>query len=88
MERLLRLATWTAAGALIAGLILTVAGASQATAVLHAGLWLLVATPVVRVLLALGDYLREGDWVFVGVTLVVLLSLIFPVLRFLATLPD
>jgi uncharacterized membrane protein len=87
MERLLRIATWTSAGALLAGLVLALAGAAQAPVLLHGGLWLLVATPIARVLMALWDYLQERDWLFVLITIVVLLSLMFPVVRFLATRP-
>lgn len=87
MERALRIATWVSAGLLAAGLMLWLAGVPQAMMMLHTGLWLLIATPIVRVLMALTDYVKKGDWVFAGLTLIVLACLIVPITVFLASFP-
>jgi uncharacterized membrane protein len=39
---------------------------------LHVGLIMLIATPVLRVIVALGQDLRERNWFFAAATLVVL----------------
>ena len=82
MERLLRIATWIAAALLLAGLLLWLGGAPQAGRMLHAGLWLLISTPIVRVLLALTEYAKTRDWTFVALTLIVLACLIFPLANY------
>lgn len=82
MERLLRIATWTAAALLVAGLMLWLGGVPQAERVLHAGLWLLISTPIVRVVLALTGYAKTRDWTFVAITLIVLACLIFPLANY------
>ena len=76
MEQLLRIATMAAAALLLAGLLMPYETA--ATRVLHAGLWLLIVTPIVRVLMALAGYVKDRDWRFTGLTVVVLLSLVLP----------
>jgi uncharacterized membrane protein len=81
MEQLLRIATWTAAALLAAGLALTLAG-RPADAVLHAGLWLLISTPIVRVVMAIAGYARERDWTFVAITLIVFSCLAIPLARY------
>jgi uncharacterized membrane protein len=56
--------------------LLALAGsAGLAPFALHAGLVVLMATPMMRVLFSLGEYLRRRDWVFVVVTVIVLLEL-------------
>ncbi len=87
MERALRIATWLAATLLLIGLALWLAGAAQAALVLHTGLWLLIATPMVRVLMALAEYLKTRDWTFVALTLVVLACLVFPLVRYFLSFP-
>jgi uncharacterized membrane protein len=87
MEQVLRVATWTAAALLVAGLGLWLGGAAQAAFVLHAGLWLLIATPIARVIMAIGSYAAERDWTFVLLTAVVLACLVFPIVRYLAASP-
>jgi uncharacterized membrane protein len=82
MERALRLATAASALMLAAGLLLWLSGLAPATVLLHAGLWLLISTPVVRVLMALAGYLVERDWTFFMLCLVVLACLVFPLIRF------
>ena len=87
MERALRIATWLAAALLGGGLLLWLAGSGLAPGALHAGLWLLISTPVVRVVMALADYAREGDWTFAVLTLIVLGCLVFPIARYMLSLP-
>jgi len=82
MEQVLRVATWTSAALLALGLALTLTGAAQAEGALHAGIWLLIATPIARVLMALADYLREKDWTFFALTLLVLACLVIPLSRY------
>ena len=76
MEQALRIATMLAAALLFAGLALMERGPSGV--VLHAGLWLLIFTPIARVLMALVSYVKERDWRFTGLTIVVLLCLVLP----------
>lgn len=87
MEHALRWTTWLAAALLAAGLALTLAGAGQAALVLHAGLWLLISTPIARVLLALYEYVRARNWAFVAVTLVVVACLAIPLVRYFLSSP-
>jgi Protein of unknown function (DUF1634). len=42
---------------------------------LNAGLIILMATPVGRVVISVGEYVLERDWVFVVLTTIVLLEL-------------
>lgn len=86
MERVLRVMTWVAAALLGAGLILWLADARLALPALHAGLWLLISTPVVRVVMALVDYTRERDWTFAALTLIVLGCLVFPIARYILSM--
>jgi uncharacterized membrane protein len=86
MERVLRAATWLAAGMLVVGLVLWLAGVPPAVPLMHAGLWLLITTPVSRVVMALAAYVVQRDWTFALLTAVVLACLIFPVVRFLLSL--
>lgn len=85
MERGLRLAVWVSASILAAGLVLWLAGAAQSESVLTAGLWVLIAVPIVRVVTGLVAWARERDWIFVGLTLIVLASLLLPLATALAT---
>ncbi|MDQ3069086.1 MAG: DUF1634 domain-containing protein [Acidobacteriota bacterium] len=87
MERALRITTWLAAALLLIGLGLWLAGSPPATQVLHAGLWLLIATPIVRVLMALTDYVEARDWKFVVLTAIVLACLFFPLINFAVSHP-
>ena len=82
MESALRVATWTAAVLLAAGLAVWLAGAPAAGFILHAGIILLMATPVVRVVMALVEYLRERDWLFAALTAVVLACVALPAARY------
>lgn len=85
MERGLRLAVWLSASILAAGLVLWLAGVQQADLVLNAGLWVLIAVPIVRVVTALIAWARERDWIFVALTLIVLACLVLPLATALAT---
>lgn len=48
----------------------------QGRAIVDLGLLLLIAIPVVRVLLAIVEYFRQGDWAYVCLTTLVLAVLI------------
>ncbi|MBA3296668.1 MAG: DUF1634 domain-containing protein [Acidobacteria bacterium] len=63
--------------ALVAGMALHLAqqNASFSRAVLQAGLVMLMATPVLRVLISIAERTRRRDWAFVMVTVVVLMEL-------------
>lgn len=50
--------------------------AEQGRAIVQLAVMILIAVPVVRVALALFGYLRERDWPFIAVTLVVLAILV------------
>jgi hypothetical protein len=86
MESALRIATWTSAALLAAGLLMWLADARAATMVLNGGLWLLISTPIVRVLMALADYVLARDWKFAALTLIVLACLVVPLSRYFLSL--
>ena len=67
----------TSASALVLGLVMYFAApeARQASWLLSAGLIVLMATPLLRVIVSIAEYLRARDWVFVGLTLAVLAEL-------------
>ncbi|HEX6322969.1 MAG TPA: DUF1634 domain-containing protein [Vicinamibacterales bacterium] len=87
MERALRLAVWVSAGLLAAGLLLWLAGAAAAGPVMHAGLWILIAVPITRMLTSAVTYARARDWPFFALTLVVIACLAFPILRYFLSSP-
>lgn len=60
------------------GLLLFLAGSwpAAATVLLHAGLVVLMATPMLRVLISFVAYVRARDWFYVATTGAVLLVLI------------
>jgi uncharacterized membrane protein len=60
----------------VAGILRGVAGL-QSRAIIQLGLLLLIATPIARVALSIFDFLHERDWLYVGVTLIVLVVLIY-----------
>jgi uncharacterized membrane protein len=72
---------------LAAGLLMTLAGggSSVARALLQAGIVVLLATPVVRVAVSSAGYARRRDWLFVTLTLVVLLELVATIVAALAS---
>ncbi|MEP6916121.1 MAG: DUF1634 domain-containing protein [Acidobacteriota bacterium] len=76
MGRLLVTGVTVSAVLLAAGLALWLAHPSPASLwLLNAGLVVLMATPILRVLVSFAEYLRLRDWLFVGATVVVLVEL-------------
>jgi uncharacterized membrane protein len=73
----LRFGTITSSTMFAIGLVMTIVGYQPAVAqlLLVAGLVLLLATPVARVVVSVIEYMRERDWTFVMLTLIVLLAL-------------
>ncbi len=76
--RVLRVGIAASSACLAAGLLLTLAGqdGSVAHIVLTSGLVILLATPGARVVVSVVEYARERDWLFVALTLTVLLALV------------
>jgi len=58
--------------------------APSASRLLDAGLLVLMATPMLRVLLSVVEYVRMGDWFFAGTTLAVMVELSVTVLSALS----
>ena len=87
MERVLRLAVWVSAALLGAGLLLWLAGAASALPVMHAGLWILIAVPITRMLTSAVTYAASRDWAFFALTLVVIACLAFPIARYFLSSP-
>ncbi|MDE3156457.1 MAG: DUF1634 domain-containing protein [Acidobacteriota bacterium] len=63
---------------LAAGLILRQVPATRglSVAVIHVGLIVLLSTPVLRVVVSVYEYAREHDWLFVLLTMIVLVTLL------------
>jgi uncharacterized membrane protein len=59
------------------GLVMALAGiqVAVATVILEAALIILLGTPAARVVVSVIEYIRERDWLFVTLTLIVLLAL-------------
>ena len=76
--RALRIGVTTSSLCLAIGLGLALFHGSDAVShvLLTMGLVILMATPVGRVVISVGEYLIERDWFFVAVTSIVLLELI------------
>jgi uncharacterized membrane protein len=76
--RLLRIGVTTSSVCLAIGLaLLLTAGSSRAAnLLLNIGLVILMATPVGRVVISVGEYALERDWFFVAMTSIVLLELL------------
>jgi len=74
LGRVLLAGVLSSSACLAIGLIMWMAGGYEATAnrVLAAGLIVLMATPILRVVVSLVEYLRMRDWFFAVTTLVVL----------------
>jgi uncharacterized membrane protein len=68
----------TSTGLLALGLVLQLAGveASLSAGLTRAGLIVLMATPVVRVVVSVGEYAVEKDWLFFALTASVLVILL------------
>jgi uncharacterized membrane protein len=80
--RLFVVGVTTSAAALAVGLaiFLVAPDAPAASRLLNAGLLVLMATPMLRVLLSIVEYVRMGDWFFAGTTLAVIAELSVTVL--------
>jgi uncharacterized membrane protein len=78
LGRVLFVGVMTSAGCLIAGLLLLLFHVAPAAAnrLLNAGLIILMATPILRVVVSLAQYVRMRDWFFVVTTAAVLLVLL------------
>lgn len=63
------------------GLLLRTALHGQPEAIIQVGVLLLIATPVARVAFAAISFLRERDWLYVAVSLTVLVVLLLGILR-------
>jgi uncharacterized membrane protein len=73
----LRFGTITSSTMFAVGLLITVMGYQLMVAqlLLGIGLIILLATPPARVVVSVIEYIRERDWTFVVLTLIVLLAL-------------
>jgi uncharacterized membrane protein len=73
LGKMLQTGVLTSAACLAAGLVLWMSGAFPwaAEALLTAGLLILMATPILRVVVSLVEYARMRDWFFVATTLIV-----------------
>lgn len=73
----LRFGTIASSVLFAAGLVMTLTGYGNGVArvVLALGLMILLGTPVARVIVSVIEYVRERDWPFVVVTMIVLLAL-------------
>ena len=58
------------------GLSLFVPAAAAGSVLLRAGLVILMATPVARVVVSVGEYAIQRDWMFVLLTSIVLIELL------------
>ena len=74
---LLRVGVVASTTLLTLGLLLSVAGVADRVArpLLSAAVIILLATPAARVAVSAAQYLRERDWLFAALTLIVLLTL-------------
>jgi uncharacterized membrane protein len=61
-----------AAACMLTGLLMWMTAAPRGRGLMDAGLIVLMATPVLRVLLAAVEYARARDWVFAAAALAVL----------------
>lgn len=62
------------------GGIIETAGSLSGRGLVQLGLLLLIATPIIRVLCSVAGFARQRDWLYVGITLTVLLLLMFSLL--------
>jgi uncharacterized membrane protein len=74
LGRILTVGSGVSAALLALGVLLTLAGVWPGTAarLLHVGLVVLMATPVLRVLVSFAEYVWARDWFFALTTLAVL----------------
>jgi uncharacterized membrane protein len=52
--------------------IVTDAGAGSGRGLIQLGLLVLIATPIVRVICSVAGFIRERDWIYVAITVIVL----------------
>lgn len=73
LGKMLQAGVLTSAACLAAGLVLWMWGGTPgaAGALLTAGLMILMATPILRVVVSLVEYARMRDWFFVATTVIV-----------------
>ncbi len=78
LGRVLKVGALTSTALLALGLVLELAGVdpSLSATLTRAGLIVLMATPVVRVVVSVGEYAAEKDWVFLTLTATVLVILL------------
>lgn len=69
-----------AAACLLAGLVVWMIAAPHGRALMDAGLIVLLATPVLRVVLSFAEYVRERDWLFAAAAAAVLAILMASVI--------
>jgi uncharacterized membrane protein len=75
----LRAGVMLSSACLAIGLVLSLslaAAASAAGILLQVGILVLLATPIARVLVSVSEYIRERDWRFTTLTLIVLVELL------------
>lgn len=70
---LLKMGAWASATCLFIGLMVWIAGGRRqpSNVLLSAGLLILMATPILRVVVSLVAYAKMRDWFFVATTLMV-----------------
>ena len=73
----LRAGVMTSSSCLAIGLVVSLAtgGGGVANVLLHAGIIILLATPVARVIVSIVQYVSERDWTFATLTIIVFLEL-------------
>ena len=82
LERLigivLRAGVMASSACLAAGVLLSLAtgGGAVSAFLLNAGIIVLLATPVARVIVSIVQYVSQRDWTFAALTIVVLLELV------------
>jgi len=76
LVRVMLAGVWLSAGLLTCGLALRlVLGHSSGDALLRAGLLTLMGTPVIRVVMSVGEAIRERDWFWMWSTIAVIVVL-------------
>jgi uncharacterized membrane protein len=77
LGRLMLTGVICSAGSLIVGLVMFLAGAGErpTAVILSFGLYVLMATPVLRVAVSVIESVRTGDWFFVSTTVAVMVLL-------------
>jgi len=75
--KLLRVGVVMSTTLLAAGVLLSISGVADRSAqlLLSAAILILLGTPIARVIMSVVEYIRERDWLFVTLTLIVLLTL-------------